>query len=85
MFDTIFGLPVHALVVHAVVVLVPLCALGVVVCAISETWCERLATPVLVLLTVTVPAAFVAKLSGEELKDRLPANSQIQHARRPRR
>ncbi len=79
MFDTIFGLPVHALVVHAVVVLVPLCAVGVVVCAISSTWCERLATPVLVVLTLTVPAAFVAKLAGEELRARLPDNSQIQH------
>src|SRR4051794_7547995 len=32
--DTIFGLPVHILVIHAVVLLVPLCAVGVIVAAI---------------------------------------------------
>ncbi len=77
-FDSIFGLPVHALVVHAVVVLVPLCAVGVIVCAASPRWCERLATPLLAVLTVSVGAAFVAKFSGEELEGRLPANSDIQ-------
>jgi Predicted membrane protein (DUF2231) len=76
-FDTIFGLPVHALVVHAVVVLVPLCALGAVVAAVSRRWCERLATPLLVLLTVAVASAFVAKQSGEALRARLPDNPDI--------
>ena len=37
MFDKIFGLPVHILVVHAVVVLVPLCAVGAVVMLFSAT------------------------------------------------
>lgn len=71
MFDTILGLPVHVLVIHAVVVLVPLCAAGVVVAAVSRTWRERLAVPILVLLSIAVVSAFVAKLSGEELYDRL--------------
>ena len=79
MFDTIFGLPVHALVVHAVVVLVPLCGLGVIICALSGTWYARLATPVLVLLTVSVPAAFVAEMSGHDLERRLPASDAIEH------
>ena len=34
MFDTILGLPVHALVVHAVVVLVPLAAFGLIAIAL---------------------------------------------------
>lgn len=79
MFDTIFGLPVHVLVVHAVVVLVPLCALGVIVCAISRTWYDRLVIPVLVLLTAAVPASFVAKLSGEDLQARVPLSDQLRH------
>jgi hypothetical protein len=78
-FDTIFGLPVHILVVHAVVVLVPLCSLGVVICALSKTWYDRLALPVVVLLTVSVGAAFVARQSGLKLEHRLPTNSQILH------
>ena len=34
MFDTILGLPVHALVVHVVVVLVPLAAVGLIAVAV---------------------------------------------------
>jgi hypothetical protein len=79
MFDTIFGLPVHALVVHAVVVLVPLCSVGVIICALSGTWYDRLATPVIVLLTLSVPSAFVARMSGHDLEDRLPASDAIEH------
>jgi hypothetical protein len=77
-FDTVLGLPVHALVVHAVVVLMPLCTAGVVACAVSRTWYDRLALVVIGLLTLTVPAAFAAKLSGEQLKARLPDNAAIQ-------
>jgi hypothetical protein len=73
MFDTVLGLPVHALVVHAVVVLVPLCTLMVVVMAVSRTWRQRLWLPLLVLLTVSVGSAYVAKESGEQLQARLSA------------
>ena len=69
MFDKIFGLPVHILVVHAVVVLVPLCAVGAVVMLVSATWRERLRWAEVVLLTVAAGSAFVAKQSGENLKD----------------
>lgn len=79
MFDTIFGLPVHILVVHAVVVLVPLCSLGVVICAISSTWYDRLAIPVVVLLTLCVPATYTAKMSGEKLQARVPTSEQVRH------
>jgi hypothetical protein len=67
-FDKIFGLPVHILVVHAVVVLVPLCAVGAVVMLVSRTWREMLRWPEVVLLTVAAGSAFVAKQSGENLK-----------------
>ncbi len=77
MFDTVFGLPTHALVIHAVVVLMPLSAAGVVVCAVSRSWYDRLAIVVLGLLTLTVPAAFVAKFSGEQLRARLPDSDAI--------
>ncbi len=71
MFDRIFGLPVHVLVIHAVVVLVPLCAAMAVVMLFSTTWRERLRWPLLILLTVATGSAFVAKQSGEKLQARL--------------
>ena len=69
MFDTITGLPVHILVVHAVVGLGPLCALGTIVAAASRTWFERLSTALVVLLTVALLSAVVARQSGFELRD----------------
>jgi hypothetical protein len=70
-FDRIAGLPLHILVVHAVVVLVPLCAVGAVLMFFSTTWRDRLRWPELVLLTVAAGSAFVAKQSGEQLKNHL--------------
>ena len=49
---------------HAVVVLVPLCFVGVVIAAFSRTWRQRLAIPILVLLGVGVVASFIATGSG---------------------
>jgi hypothetical protein len=70
-FDKIFGLPVHVLVIHVVVVLVPLCAVMAVVMLVSTTWRERLRWPMLVLLTIATGSAFVAKQSGEVLRSQL--------------
>lgn len=71
MFDTIFGLPVHVLVIHAVVVLVPLCAVMAVVMLVSAGWRDRLRVTFLVLLTVAAGSTFVAKQSGQALQARL--------------
>jgi Predicted membrane protein (DUF2231) len=68
-FDTITGLPVHILVVHAVVVLGPLCAVGTVVAAVSRPWFERLSTALVVVLTVALLSAVVARQSGFALRD----------------
>jgi hypothetical protein len=70
-FDRIFGLPLHILVVHAVVVLVPLCAVGAVLMLFSKTWRDRLRWPEVVLLTIAAGSAFVARQSGEQLKAHL--------------
>ncbi len=82
MFDTIFGLPLHALVIHAVVVLIPLTAVAVVVMAFSATWRERLRLPVTLLLLIGAASTFVAKESGEQLQKRVtfpgnPAETQL--------
>src|SRR5215210_6675974 len=70
MFDTISGLPVHVLVVHAVVVLLPLMAVVTVAVALRRGW--RSAAPWVVLAdAVVVGLAYVAKKSGEVLQKRL--------------
>lgn len=38
MFDLVNGLPVHPLVVHAVVVLLPLAIVGTILVAVRPTW-----------------------------------------------
>lgn len=71
MFDVINGLPVHPLVVHAVVVLLPLGTLGTIAIAVRPAWRRRyglLVVACTALATVLVP---VATSSGEALQERL--------------
>lgn len=67
LFDTILGLPLHPLVVHAVVTLLPLFGLSLAVCVVSTWWRDRLLAVSFVGLTVSVGFAYVAKESGERL------------------
>ena len=71
MFDQINGLPVHPLVVHAVVVLLPLAALGTLAIALRSSWRPRygyLVTGAALVSTALVP---VATSSGEALEHRV--------------
>ena len=77
MFDTVLGLPVHALVVHAVVVLVPLSALGVAVIAVVPRWRVRFGPLVLAVTTAGLALVPVATNSGEKLKDRINAGGVV--------
>ncbi|HYJ74689.1 MAG TPA: DUF2231 domain-containing protein [Kineosporiaceae bacterium] len=70
MFDTISGLPVHVLVVHAVVVLLPLMSLVTIAVAVRPRW-RQYAPAVAVIDGLVVVAAWVAKESGEKLQARL--------------
>jgi hypothetical protein len=85
MFDTVLGLPVHSFVVHAVVVLVPLSAAGVVAIALVPAWRARFGVAVLGLTTVGLLAVPVAMRSGKDLQARLDAvgvvAKQIKHHR----
>lgn len=78
MFDTVLGIPVHALVVHAVVVLAPLVALLLVLVAVSEKLRARIGIALPLLATVTAISGFVAKESGEALERRLAENDLIE-------
>ncbi len=78
MFDTFFGIPVHALVVHAVVVLSPLTVLMLLAFALSErfrAWSGWLTTAVGAVTTVF---SFVASSSGESLERRVAESSLVE-------
>lgn len=66
-----FGLPTHVLVVHAVVVLLPLASLGAVLVALLPRFSRRFAVLVVVVAWVAVPAAFLARGSGEQFSERV--------------
>lgn len=71
MFDLVNGLPVHPLVVHAVVVLLPLAVLGTLAIAAKPTWRATygwLVVGIAAVATVLVP---VATSSGEALEERV--------------
>jgi hypothetical protein len=66
------GVPLHPLVVHAVVVLGPLAALAGLAYAFVPKWRWLLRWPLVVLAVVTAVASFVAVQSGEALLDLRP-------------
>ena len=71
MFDLVNGLPVHPLVVHAVVVLLPLAVLGTIVIAVRPAW--RLSYGPLVAACAAVATVLlpVSTSSGEALEERV--------------
>lgn len=70
-FDTVLGLPLHPLVVHAAVVLVPLAALGLVAIVVVRRLRAPLGWLVMAALPVAAGSAFVAAQSGEALAERV--------------
>ena len=80
MFDTVLGLPIHALVVHGVVVLLPLMALVTAVVAFVPRLRVPAAWPVAVIDAGMVAMTFVARQSGEALQTRLGGQVAQAHA-----
>ena len=80
MFDQVNGLPVHALVLHAAVIFVPLLALGAIVYALVAKWRAKIGWAVGLLAIVAPVSALVAMLSGNELFDRLIAEKRVSGA-----
>ena len=81
MFDTISGLPVHALVIHATVVLVPLMAVITVLVAVRERLRDRYAWWVVAADAALIPLVLVTKKSGEKLQARLGGQVALEHGR----
>ena len=61
--ETLGGIPIHPLVVHAVVVLIPLAALGVMAISVIPRWRGRFG--VLVVGAATVATALVPVATAE--------------------
>ena len=66
------GLPLHVLVVHAVVVLAPLAALAGLAYAVRPPWRWLLRWPLVVLAVSAAGLAFLAKQSGEAMLEDRP-------------
>ena len=64
-----FGLPAHALLVHGAVVLLPLCAIGVILLAFIGSWRRKYGWLVLFGLFLATMFAYFAKESGESLAE----------------
>ena len=76
---TIAGLPVHPLVVHAAVVLIPLSAALAVLFALLPQWRWLSRWPTATLSVAVVGLGFLATSSGESLEESSPAVAQAVH------
>lgn len=72
-FDSIFGLPTHILIIHAVVVLGPIAALTAIAYAVRPGWRGLLRWPLVVLAAITGVTGLIAGQSGEALEARVIA------------
>ncbi|WP_327046366.1 hypothetical protein OG320_00165 [Microbispora sp. NBC_01189] len=71
MFDQIFGLPVHALVVHAAVIFAPLLAALSIAYAVLPRVRHRLDWALVATALAALVSVFAAKESGERLEHRM--------------
>lgn len=67
-FDTINGIPLHPLVVHAVVVLLPLAILGTIAIVVKPAWRRSYGPLVVGVAAAAVVLCPVATSSGESLE-----------------
>ena len=74
----LFGSSAHPLLVHAVVVLAPLCSLGVAVSALWPAAGRRLAWVLLGLTTITAAMVPLAAESGEALDEMVKENALVE-------
>ncbi len=76
---TFAGLPLHPLVVHAAVVLIPLTALLSIGFAVLPRWRWLLRWPTAAASVVSIGLAFLATTSGESLEETKPQLRQLVH------
>lgn len=71
MFDLINGIPIHPLVVHVIVVMLPLAVLGTIAIVLRPEWRLRYGHLVVALELASVVLLPVATSSGESLEERV--------------
>ncbi len=71
MFDLFDGLPIHPLVVHGVVVLLPLAILGTIAIAVRPVWRATYGTLVVAVAAIATALVPVSTASGEALAKRV--------------
>jgi uncharacterized membrane protein len=69
--ETIGGIPLHPLVVHAVVVLIPLAALGVIAIALVPKWRSQFGILVVAVTAFATAMVPIATSTGETLEERV--------------
>ncbi len=79
MFDLINGIPVHPLVVHAIVVLLPLATLGTLAIVARPAWRLRYGPLVVAAAAIATALMPVATASGEALEKRVGDPGQHAH------
>jgi hypothetical protein len=78
MLDSIFGLPVHPLIVHATTVVVPAAALAVIVAAAYPRFRRWAGWGPLVLAVASLVLVPLTTQSGESLQHKLPRTALIE-------
>jgi hypothetical protein len=73
-FGMLAGLPLHPLLVHSAVVLVPLVAVGALVMSYLPSFSRRHGKLILILALLAQASVFLAKLSGEAFSEILNKN-----------
>jgi hypothetical protein len=76
--ETLGGIPLHPLVVHAVVVLLPLAALGVIAIALIPSWRSRFGVLVVAAAAVSTGLVPVATSTGEQLEESVSESAQLE-------
>lgn len=75
---TVLGLPAHPLLVHAVVVLLPLAALGAFAVAARPRWNRSYAPLVAAAALVAAVTATLAQQAGNQLADALTVGAEVE-------
>lgn len=73
-FGMLAGLPLHPLLVHSAVVLVPLVAIGALVMSYLPSFSRRHGKLILILAVIAQASVFLAKMSGEAFSEILDKN-----------
>ena len=77
MFETVFGIPAHPLIIHVPVVLLPMLIAATLVYGLVPAWRGRVDWAVVLLAVITPVSCYVARLSGQALRARLVHRQEV--------